>query len=163
MAELMIFKEKHCDRYFAVKDDDDRNKVALKILKERSESGYYYPEKENIEADRESRINQIKEVYKDYWELTEEEINNLPDGLKNKAQEEKEKFNKSLKRIELNFSIDLQWTKNLENLINATEEEALNMVFTTPRGNKRKLAFQLIYERSLNGYEDFEEEPLEDY
>lgn len=43
---IIIFEEKHGKQYFYVTNNEDFKKVALKVLKERLDSGYYYYEPE---------------------------------------------------------------------------------------------------------------------
>jgi len=39
---ILIFKEKHGDRYFYVPTPDDLHKAAIKVFKERVKEGYWY-------------------------------------------------------------------------------------------------------------------------
>jgi len=165
MASLMIFKEKHADRYFAVKDDNDRNKVALKILKERYNEGYYYPTVEELDDRKEERLETVKKRYEKEIALTEEEVSNLPDSIKEEIVENREKFNKFVSSVEQEIAYEIKWTEYLNELLSVSEEEALKKIIKTPRGRKYRMAFKLLQERAFDGhqYEQFEEEILEDY
>jgi hypothetical protein len=92
MTKILIAKEKHGDRYFDVSSKEQLHKVALYLLKQRFEAGYWYYEPKPVEAlgfeekdlstmpaslqeDAEKRLNRY------YWELKtyKEELANWQD------------------------------------------------------------------------------------
>lgn len=42
--KIIIFEEKHCNRYFAYKNRDEEKKIFFKIFKERTSDVFYYEE-----------------------------------------------------------------------------------------------------------------------
>lgn len=48
---ILIFKEKHYTRYFLCNTPEDYCKVAMKMLKERAEAGWYWDEEDDNPAE----------------------------------------------------------------------------------------------------------------
>lgn len=76
MNKILIFKEKHSNRYFDASTVEAHSAACLKILKERLEEGYWYdpgdpPDKEDI--------------------LSEEQISSLPTEILKRAESERRK------------------------------------------------------------------------
>lgn len=165
MTTVMIFEEKHGERYFAANTREDRNKIALKMLKERNDLGYMYPTVEQLENEKNSRIQSVTDGNEDLISLTEEEVNNIPaESIRQATKQRRTNIQRSLDNIQREFDLDIEWAKSLEKLLNAPEEEALKMVYTTPKGRKLPLAYRLLEDRSYNySYEEFREETAEDY
>lgn len=49
---LLIFKEKHEDRYFLINDPADLHNACMKVLKERLKEDYYYSDDEVLDNGR---------------------------------------------------------------------------------------------------------------
>lgn len=164
MSEIMIFKEKHAERYFVVNSKEDQHKVALKILRERYNEGYWYPTVEYIEKDRESAVERLNKKYdQNIITLTEDEVEGLPESLQVAARQEREKYNKSLFNVDKYINSEILWVKDLERLVKADPEDAIKMTFTNSRGRSMNLAMYLLDSRSGAEYEEYTVESSEEY
>jgi len=81
---LLVFKEKHGERYFYIPDDKALFAVALKIVSERFEEGYWYPEP-GVED---------KPAAPDY---TKEQIATLPESMQKTATATLAAYERSLR------------------------------------------------------------------
>lgn len=160
----MVFKEKHDNRYFVVDGIEDKKKVALKILRERAESGYWYSSLEGLQKQKNEAIERLEEKYdKSILELSDDEIEKLPDALKNKVVEDKTTYEKKLKGIETYYHADLVWREKLDELLSVPDEEALKMVYVSVRGRESNLALTLLSTRNGYEYESYDEVPSEKF
>lgn len=80
---LLVFNEKHGDRYFNVPNDEALFAAALKIVTERFEQGYWYVEPEENE----------KPAAPDF---TKEQIATLPESMREAAQKKLREYERSL-------------------------------------------------------------------
>lgn len=98
---IIIFSEKHGDRYFSAKTIEDIGAVCLKVARERIKDGYWYD---------------TTPYYGKSPEVTQEEIDALPDGaLKNRLQKEIELYNDRKNREDRKFD-------RLRKLVSAVKE-----------------------------------------
>ena len=124
-SRLMVFHQKHGDRYFLISVDDDINKSSFKILKENFESGLYsWMKNYNYSSHKKP-------------EYSIEEINNLPDSMEsvkkelltkykhwNKEQKECEVYRKCYEDIVL--AIDKQDYAKSYDIINQLKDGEYN-------------------------------------
>jgi len=88
--QLLVFKEKHGERYFHVPDDAALFKAALKVLSERFEEGcwYYKPEDKPEPPD-----------------VTEAQIETLPKSLQAAAMQKRREYNNKLRDYQFELEI----------------------------------------------------------
>ena len=164
MSSIIVFKEKHDNRYFVVNGIEDKKKVALKILRERESYGYWYPSLETIQDWKNDEIERFVESSdKALLDLSDDEVEKLPDTLKNKVVEEKTAYQKKLKSIENYYNADIVWREKLDELLSAPDDEALKMVYVSARGHKSNLALTLLNIRNGYEYESYEEVSAEEF
>lgn len=158
MSSIIIFKEKHDNRYFFVEGIEDFKKVALKILRERESYGYWYPSLDTIQGWKNDDVERLdKKSDKSILDLSDDEVEKLPDALKNKAVEEKTAYQKKLKNIENYYNADIVWREKLDELLSAPDDEALEMKWVSSRGAESNLAIMLLNMRQDHEYEGYEE------
>lgn len=115
---IVIFKEKHGDRYFLVHNREELEKVALKIVKERNEEGWYNYEYElptepkmTVDAAVLLGMERVIAAVKEEWNLFSYNKKQYELGIKMKAAlEEIEKYNNGAVALQfLNDSKDGQY------------------------------------------------------
>jgi len=156
MTQVMIFEEKHGSRYFVINDKVDEAKAALKMLRERSAEGYWYPNKEQLLTEQEEELIRLdKKFEKEIIEMDESEISKLPEVIREKIIEDQAKYEKNKKSIHNHYKYEIEWCSLLEQVLNADEKDALTMVWTSARGVKRNLAKMLLDMRADHQYEGY--------
>lgn len=164
MVDVMVFKEKHYDRYFVVDGIEDQNKVALKILRERYEMGYWYPTVETIEKRKKSDFLRLTGSYdSSVIDLSEDEVAGLPDGIRSSVERTRARYERGLKRLEKEYATDVLWINRLAELLEADPVDAVKMTITLPSGRKTELAKYLLDSRADHEYESYEVESAESY
>lgn len=109
---ILIFKEKHGNRYFHVNSVDDAGKVCRKILKERH--GIYWKNKI-------SSFNISKPI------ISYEEAISLPEcDIKNTVLNEYEKYNK----LKIQYEKDVLFSKQVEDVINNNDNYSIELIFS---------------------------------
>lgn len=161
MTKLMIVHEEHGDRYFFVKDVEDQNKVALKILRERENIGYY-PTMEQISKDFD-----ISKVFKEdelqMLDLSDKEIDALPEVVRKDLVKKRSVLQRRRSQFDADKEDALFLRNNLDKLLNAPETEALGFTFKTNRGKTNLLALWLLYIRSDYEYEYYTVQDVEEF
>lgn len=71
---IIIFEEHHCNRYFIAKDPDEIGRIALKVLAERLEDGYWYEDDEDMRLSQQAAWDKYKKAIQ---KLTPDEIIDL--------------------------------------------------------------------------------------
>lgn len=164
MSKVMIFKEKHYDRYFVINDEVDKAKVALKILRERDAEGYWYPSVETSQREKEDAINSVNKKYdQNLIALTDDEVANLPESLRIVAEQERDKYKASLRNVEKSYKMEMEWIESLQQLLNADPDEAIKMSVVSPRGREFNLAIRILDSRADYQYEEYIEEDSEEF
>ncbi len=85
MNKIIIFKEKHCERYFYASTPEDLCKIAIKIFKERVVEDYWY----EFETETPTKP-----------EIAEEDANSLRSSLKNIVLQEWRNYRHALRYYE---------------------------------------------------------------
>lgn len=164
MTYIMIFEEKHSNRHYIINNDEDKARVSLNVLRERSEEGYWYPKKEYVlERMQEDLVRASERFDKDIVNLTEEEIAALPEVFREKALKEQTMYLKKKQSVERYYQDEIEWSNLLEQLLKADEDEAVKMTWTSSRGREFNLAVFLLDSRADAQYEGYTLETALDY
>lgn len=142
---ILEVQEKYDNRYFIVNTDEERNKVCLKLLREREADGYWYPSRETLRKNFDEGAAHVLEKYGDLSEVSEKDVKNLPESLKKNFLQEKERFDKALAHLNSEYDTEMHFRNRLDKLLNATDEEALEMKIRLGTGLVIGLAVYLIY------------------
>lgn len=161
MNKIFIAKEKHADRYFLFNTDEEKNRIALKLLKERVEIGYYST-LEDVERDEVKAIENAKaKLNKEYLELSGDEVEGLPESIRVKALEEKKRLEEVKIRVKNNWALEREFAELLDRLLKSSNPEA--ETYSTPQGRDYSLAWYLLDSRQDGEYEGIEIERGESY
>ena len=89
---ILVFKEKHCERYFLVPTVEALHKAALMVVLERNEEGYWYnfdeeaPIKPKMEKDDAERFGEsVANTVKREWEQYNYDLRSYNKSLRLKA------------------------------------------------------------------------------
>lgn len=153
---IMVVKEKHRDTYFYLTDPEDLHKVAVMLLKERKEDGYWYPSAESIEQQKTRSLERLAEGAKaEYLELSEEQVETLPEAIKQEAVKYRTKHAQQVARINEEARSEMVFVNRLDEVLSADEPH--KVTFTSKRnGNEYNLAFSLLQHRADGEYEGYD-------
>jgi hypothetical protein len=157
--EVLVAEEKHGDIYYLLASPEDKNAVALSLLRERAATGYYYPSLAGLEEQRQEILNTPPRdsaaalpYHADLSAAAQAEI----------AAKDAEEHLKYQARHLRALEGDLTFARNLEKLLALPVAEALALTYTTRRGRELPLALSLLEERSDGEYEGFRIETLQE-
>ena len=150
---ILVFREKHADRFFIVNSPEDTAKVCHKILLERDEDGWYpdYDRTRKEMRETESRLrSRLKESEKSFIDLSEEEVLSLPEPVKKNALAARRSYREAVKRENAYLSEDLAFAQGVLAIKNKGEAG------WSLKGNKgdRYLSHILISHRVTHQYEE---------
>lgn len=141
MASLITFHEKHEERRFVVNTDDDLNKLALMILRERHTEGKY------------PTLDEILEVFKSSIEcIVTASINDPSDKRMNADRAELEQW----------FRENSEFIDTLEILMNLPEDQALKYTNDKIAECDPYMALALLKMRQFEEYESFTVHEIEE-
>lgn len=106
---IIVFKEKHGNRYFDASDDHTLNKVFLQMLEERLAIGYYYDPDPDYPVE-----------WTDAMNVPEETLETLPEGIKSQVL----RLRSAYKQKERETRADKRWWELLNELLALPKEEA---------------------------------------
>lgn len=154
VKKIVVFKEKHGERYFNATDPIELNKVFLEIMRERMQLGWYY--KPDVDYPIE---------WTEAMALQEEALDALPESLKSQVH----RLRKAYKAREREAQKDTRWWELANELLAMPKEQAENHVHewtvnlsTGPKQKKMLMATFLMDFRSDGEYEGFEIIELEE-
>ena len=150
--QVLVLEEKHSNSVYRIENREECARVALHILRQRSEEGYYYPTSASLREEMENQLRKADDS--EYTSLTEDEVDSLPPSLKEKAIKKREKIAKQRNSITSYYQQDIRWAELLEKLLAAPKEEAVKMTVGY-NGRKLNLAWWLFDARSDYEYEGF--------
>lgn len=150
MVNILIFKEKHSERYYDVSTPEKRAEAFLMVLRERNEYAYFEPKKETIVVSVEDQT---------MLNLTEEQIDALPDELKNYTINRRDAINGNLIYAESEYNTEKKWWDAVQEMLALPKEEAIKKFYVN--NYKRKINYveylvELHSDYEYEGY-DFEE------
>lgn len=154
---LLKVEEKYDDSFYVIENIEDFTKVAYKLLKERSDLGYYYPSVEDVGKDLDGDVNGVRAEYNaDLLELSDSEVSSLPESLREKAEADRAEFAYRSAQIRTisEESGDLWFAKNLELILSLPVSEALAYTYER-RGRQLNMVRDLLYFRSDYQYEGY--------
>lgn len=155
--QILVAKEKHDKRYFLAPDRDALGRIAVKLLRERSDEGWFQSAAE-VNSEKSQEIERFKHTtaigileitFPGILDYTEEKLDELPDGIKDTAVQAREKFAAGAARIERNFADEVKFAEELEKLLASAEPDL-------------KVAYALLSLRSDAEYEGFTLTTLEE-
>ena len=139
MKQILIFHEKHGDRYFDASTKEAIDAACRKILKERLTNGYGW-----------------YDVYEPSYEAehTQEQIDKLPEAFKYIAQRMKDS-NEAKRKA---YAKELAWVERLKTLLKTPREQTKIFKY---QGMEVYESFKYIKDRADGEYEGFTFEKLE--
>lgn len=152
MAKLMVFKEVHHvdkERYFVVNSEQDRAKAALKMLRERNTQLQLVKRDKDVEKIRDRNIDTAIHKAggagaKGFIELDREKCDQYPDRVETVKNKYRQDCNQKVEKILNRYEAEIEWNNSLRELLNAEPEDAVKMIWTTPKGREYNLALHLI-------------------
>jgi len=97
MTQILIFKEKHGDRYFDASTPEMKSAAFLKILRERFTSGYYYEKPKSPERN-------LSREDKALLSLSEEQLEALPAPLKETTKTQVARLTRKLSHVQEEYA-----------------------------------------------------------
>jgi hypothetical protein len=153
VSKIVIFKEKHGDYYYDASTPEIFNKVALAVLRERFEAGYWYYGP--------SELTPLSAEDQAIADLTDEQVEALPEALKETTATKRNRILRGVRARQAEYDRDKQWMDTLQELLALPVEEALvHEIEVGNRGRKALTATSFITERADYQYEGFEVEEL---
>lgn len=125
MQTIVIFKEKHCERYFDASTDEARLKAFYSILKERFNEGYWYHKPESVEKEMSRYLNDGDDQY---LEITDEVLVTLPQAIQDKVAT----IRGRKARLEQRYKQDMKLYQMIENVVSVPFEEAMKLTNSRP-------------------------------
>lgn len=158
MTRILVLEEISGNRYFIVREESDLNRIALKILRERSATGRFYA------STKEAR-DQLSIVLEEIRSNEENFVNAAPPlDTSEAAKEVRRTLYRDLKeKIEKKYLSALEFAEKLEELLSLTDEEALTKYWIFEDGQRLELAYTLLTMRRHIPHEGFSFVPAEDY
>lgn len=154
-SKILIFKEKHANRYFLINSRGDRAKACHKILLEREAEGYWYPSLKSVEEDLKSQekslMSQFSKSDQALINLSDEEVEALPDSLKSNAMSVRSKFAIKKKKA-LAYINEEKWFATSMQMVKEAGADGWKL----KDQNGRKICIDLIDYRSNGEYEEYE-------
>lgn len=162
MTQLIIANEKYDDRIFAAETTEDISRVALKILRERYDSGEY-SDRKTIERDIERKKKRKREkLDQQLLNITDDELESSPDAVKKLVLDERAKL-ENAEKISHEDAMDLEFITKVEKLLALDMEEAAKLTKTYRTGREVSYAWDLLEYRNDYQYENVRFEHTEDY
>lgn len=155
---LMKIEEKHDNSYYLVEDQSAFIRVAYSLLKERYEEGYWYPTVEQAQKELRGSLSSLRNNFDaDLLALTEDEVQALPESLREKAIAQREEFTAREARITVREESmgDLWFAREIERLMSLPAAEALEDTLDW-RGKQVNTVQRLFIFRSDFQYEGFD-------
>lgn len=152
VSKILIFKEKHGDRYFNADTDEARARAFYRILKERNTDGYWYY------RNYESATLPLSAENASIMALTDEQIKALPVSVATDLKAKRTKLVRKAERYAEEKQEEDEWFDALDFLLKHSEDEAVSLTVKDAPGEwlgKGNLAETLISERSDYEYESF--------
>jgi hypothetical protein len=146
MTEIIIFKEKHSDRYYIAETPEQKAKAFLKVLRERNAQGYWYHEPTEP-------VVTLSDYDRAFTELSDEEVANLPEAIKAEAVQSRSRATRRQIGVQAEYKRDKFWWDQLQELLALPEDEAVTKV----AGARQGVAFSLA-EDLLDAHADYEYE-----
>lgn len=123
---ILVLKEKHGDEYYIINTAEEGLRVRLAVLRERSESGHYYPTFEDVQHEYKRDVKEItKKAMGDFYALSDEDVSALPAKLKEAYDARKADLETRLAKLEAAYANDFWFPKLLEKVLALPEEEAI--------------------------------------
>lgn len=141
--KIAVFKEKHCNRYYSFETNEEFEALALGILRERYNEGWY----ESLEYFQQFKINSIKHITKSY-----PEFDLYPQPLTEPQKAQKREMENKIERFEEEYSTDIEFMETLERLLSLPAGETLK----ADRFDEFRSASDLLRHRGDYEYESFE-------
>jgi len=160
MTDILIAKEKHGRRYFVIEDRAAHARVAAKLLKERAEEGWFST-LADIEAEEAQAIeSRSKTIDRAFLELTDEQIAELPEALRESVISSRESYARIIGRVKREYALEKEFAEGISILLAADDPASVQV--TSPRGRTDYLAIGLLQLREDYEYEGYSIEIAEE-
>lgn len=141
--KIAVLKEKHGPRYYSFENNEEFEALALGVLKERYEEGWY----DSLEGLKKYLDSSIAEVVTRY-----PEFDLYPQPLTDRQQTQKNEMTAIVESIKEDRSTDIEFLETLEKLLALPAGETLQ----ADRWDEFKSASDLLRHRGDYEYESFE-------
>lgn len=152
VTKILIFKEKHCDRYFNASTPEEKARAFYRVLKERYTDGYWYYR--NYEADFALSVEDTAIL-----SFTDEQIKALPETIAAEWKTKQARLLKRMKTYRKEKQEEDEWFNALTFLLEHSEDDAVSLTVKDAPGEwggKGNLAETLMFIRSDYEYERYE-------
>lgn len=160
MTQIMVVKEKHGKRLFVIADRAAYARVATKLLKERSEEGWFQSLADIEKEEQADLARRVKNIDPAFLELTPEQISELPESLRISAQGAQEDYRIAVARSKRAFIIEREFAEGMDQLLASDAPAELQV--TNERGRTENLAITLLQLREDYEYEGYSIETAEE-
>lgn len=141
--KIAVLKEKHCPRYYSFETKEEFEALALGVLKERYNEGWYG----SLEELKKSLSSSIARVVARY-----PEFDLYPKPLTDRQKMLQEEMDSEIERLKEDAATDIDFLETLEKLLALPAGETLQ----TDRWDEFKSASDLLRHRGDYEYESFE-------
>lgn len=141
--KIMVLREKHGHRYYSFENKEEYEELALGVLKERYNEGWYG----KLAALKKQQTEVIKRTIEKY-----PEFDLYPKPLTDRQRAQKAELDSKLESIQEECSTDIEFLETLEKLLALPAGKALE----TDRWDEFKSASDLLRHRGDYEYESFE-------
>lgn len=165
MRAIMLHSKRDAPRIFGFEGDDGYARATIAILRERAEDGYWYGERPENVSEKfipptpESVLN---DAFLASYNLTDEEINTLPEALRTGIKNERVKATNLYEGYVEEAKQEHWFWHNLAKLLDSPESEAIKMgtrrrmYVNSDRTEFIPLGMELLKSRKSYEYEGFE-------
>jgi hypothetical protein len=141
--KIAVLKEKHAPRYYSFESKEEFEELALGVLKERYEEGWYG----TLEYLRTSLAATIERITSHY-----PEFDLYPKPLTDRQKDQQRELNSKIEGVKEDAATDIDFLETLEKLLALPAGETLQ----TDRWDEFKSASDLLRHRGDYEYESFE-------
>lgn len=139
VSRIVELQESNKNRYFVVNEEDDLYRFSLKILRERSETGLFYPSLEAARSEFSETMDEV-DANKQRFILGDPSLDQSEDGQKKR----KTIFDGFRTQTEKKYLSRVEFSERLEELLSFPDEAALKMQWVFEDGSTLNLAYMLL-------------------
>lgn len=153
-ARLVLYDDK--DRgYLVLRTEEDFQRAALEILRDRSKTGSFYPTRDELQSDREAAYTRLVAIY---GKVTPEQTKTMSPKDSVKALSDYFQRKTIATELESAFKEDLQFIEDLESILSYSDDAIANS--DEIRDYVYQMAAFLLFERKDYPKEGFDFEEL---
>lgn len=157
VGKIVVFREKHSDRYLDASTPEATGWSFLKILKERVKDGYWYY------REYEAPALKLTAEQKDILALTDEQINVLPPSTRNELASKKDRIARSEQVYLRRKKLEDEWFNAVDRILELPDEEAIKLTGEDVPGKwgRGLLVVEVLYARNDYEYEGYSFQEIE--